>query len=205
MKLIFATHNVGKIKEMQAILAGLDIEILSADEAGVHEDVVEDGQTFAENAAKKARFVNSRTGVWAVADDSGICIDALGGEPGIHSARWAGENITAETLILKTLDRMNDVPVKERGAQFVSTLVLIAPDGREWVFEGKVPGFIAEEPRGTPRPKLPYDVVFIPEGYTSTFAEMSDEEKNSLSHRGLAFRKLREFLLTADLRGPDAD
>lgn len=196
MKLIFATHNVGKVKEMRAMLAGLDIEVMSADEAGVTEDVVEDGQTFTENAAKKARFVVERTGEWVVADDSGICIDALHGSPGIHSARWAGENVTAETLIQKILERLDGVSFEKRGAQFVSTLVLVAPNGQEWVFEGKVSGFIAEEPRGTPRPKLPYDVVFIPEGHTHTFAQMSDEEKNSLSHRGLAFRKLREFLIS---------
>lgn len=116
MKLIFATHNVGKAKEMRAMLASLDIEVVSADEVGIHDDVVEDGQTFAENAAKKARFVAERTGEWVVADDSGICIDALGGEPGVYSARWAGENITAETLIQKTLERLDGVSFEKRGA-----------------------------------------------------------------------------------------
>ncbi len=193
MKLIFATHNAGKVKEMRAMLDGLDIEVLSADEAGITEDVVEGGKTFKENAIKKARFVVSKS-EWAVADDSGICIDALGGEPGVYSARWAGENVSAETLIARTLERLSNAPEEKRQACFVSTLVLCAPDARGWVFEGEARGLISTEPRGTPRPKLPYDVIFIPDGYNRTFAQMSDEEKNSLSHRGLAFRKLREFL-----------
>lgn len=196
MKLIFATHNVGKVKEMRALLADLDIEIMSADEARVHEDVVEDGKTFEENAAKKARFVVERTGEWAVADDSGICIESLGGAPGIYAARWAGEGVSEEKMIAHTLEAMRGVPEGQRQAWFESALILVAPDSREWSFNGKVNGYIASEPRGKLRPKLPYDQVFIPKGHERTFAEMSDEEKNSLSHRGLAFQKLREFLIS---------
>lgn len=195
MKLVFATHNPGKVIEMRAMLAGPAIEVVSAEEAGVTEDVVEDGATFEENAAKKARFVTERTGEWAVSDDSGICIASLGGAPGVHSARWAGEGASGEALVAKTLESMRGVPADQRGAWFESALVLTAPDGRSWAFTGRVSGGIASSPRGTPRPKLPYDVLFIPEGHERTFAEMSDEEKNSLSHRGLAFQKLREFLL----------
>lgn len=194
MKLIFATHNPGKVIEMRAMLAGLPIDVVSADEAGVTEDVIEDGATFEENAAKKARFVTARTGEWAVADDSGICIDALGGAPGVYSARWAGEGASGEALVQKTLNSMREIPTNKRGAWFESALVLTAPDGESRTFTGRVYGRIPEEPRGTPRPKLPYDVIFIPEGHEQTFAEMSDEEKNSLSHRGLAFQKLRSFL-----------
>ncbi len=193
-KLVFATRNPGKVKEMHAILKGLDVEILSMEEAGVPDDIIEDGDTFEENARKKAEFVSSKTGEWSLGEDSGICIEALNGAPGIHSARFAGENATGDDLINLTLSKIQGV--KDRHAWFETALVLIAPDKRSWVFNGRVNGTISEIPRGMQRPKLPYDVIFVPEGYTKTFAEMSDEEKNSLSHRGRAFAKLREFLKT---------
>jgi XTP/dITP diphosphohydrolase len=196
MRLVFATHNPGKIPEMQAILAGLKLEVCSADDAGVHEDVMEDGATFAENALKKARFVSQQSGEWAVADDSGLCIQALNGEPGVFSARWAGEGASSETLVVFTLKQLENVPEGKRQAWFESCAALVAPDGREWTFGGKISGTIPLNPRGKPRPKLPYDTIFIPDGHARTFAEMSDAEKNSLSHRGEAFRKLREFLST---------
>lgn len=194
MKLIFATHNVGKVREMRALLAGLPVEALSADEAGVRDDVVEDGATFEENAMKKARHAAKRTDQWAVADDSGICIDAFNGAPGVHTARWAGEGASSETLVQHTLRQLANVPEGQRRAHFQSTLVLVDPDGRTWTFTGVVYGRIPLEPRGALREKLPYDRIFIPDGYDRTFAEMPDKEKNSLSHRGLAFQKLREFL-----------
>ncbi len=194
MRLVFATHNPGKIPEMHAILAGLPLDVCSADDAGVHEDVVEDGKTFAENALKKARFVAKQSGEWAVADDSGLCINALDGKPGVYSARWAGEHATGETLVRRTLEELQNVPDGKRQAWFASCAALVAPDGREWTFGGKITGCIPLAPRGTPRPKLPYDVIFIPDGHNRTFAEMTDVEKNSLSHRGKAFSELREFL-----------
>ncbi len=195
MKLIFATHNQGKLKEMRALLAGLAFEVLSADEAGVTEDVIEDGTTFEENSLKKARFVSEKTGEWVAADDSGICIDVLGGAPGVFSARWAGEGGSDDALVSKTLLMMKDVPEEKRDAHFETVATLIDPSGKHWAFKGIVLGHIASAPRGVPRPKLPYDMVFIPEGHDRTFAEMSDEEKNGLSHRGRAFRTLRDFLL----------
>lgn len=196
MKLIFATHNQGKVKEMRMMLADLDVEVVSQEEAGVIEEVVEDGKTFEENALKKARLVAERTAQWVVADDSGICIDALGGAPGIHSARWGGQGKSDEEVVQFTLAQMKDVAYDKRGAVFVSTLALVALDGRHWIFLGEVRGRIADEPRGTPRPHLPYDRLFLPEGHTRTFAEMSDAEKNSMSHRGRAFTQLKEFLKT---------
>ena len=207
MKLVFATHNSGKLVEMRSLLSDLPIEVLSADEAGVTEDVVEDGATFEDNARKKARFVHERTtpnpslerrgdDLWAVADDSGCCIEALDGRPGVLSARWAGEGATDQTLVEHTLNEMKDVPEGKRQAWFQTALCLVAPNGREWMFEGRINGRIAVEPRGTPRPKLPYDAIFIPEGHDRTFAEMSLEEKNSMSHRGQAFQQLREFFKT---------
>lgn len=199
MKLIFATHNVGKVKEMRALLEGLPVEVVSADEAGVREDVLEDGVTFQENALKKARFMAEHTREWAVADDSGVCIGALDGKPGVHSARWAGEGAADEVIVDYTLTAMKHIPEGKREAWFASAVALVAPDGCEWTFVGKVDGRIATQPRGINRPKLPYDLIFIPDGHDRTFAEMSDAEKNSMSHRGLAFQKLRKFLQTTNL------
>jgi len=196
MKLIFATHNQGKVKEMRAMLEGLNVEMVSQDEAGVSEDMVEDGKTFEENALKKAWFVAKRTGQWVIADDSGICIDALEGAPGVYSARWGGVGKSDEEVVQFTLAKMKNVTDNKRGAVFVSVVALVAPEARQWIFVGEVRGHIATESRGTPRPHLPYDLVFVPEGYTRTFAEMSDTEKNRLSHRGRALAKLKEFLIT---------
>lgn len=197
MQLIFATHNPGKVVEMRAILAGLPVDVLSAEEAGVHEDVLEDGVTFAENALKKARYVSQRTGQWAVADDSGLSIDVLDGAPGVFSARWAGENASGEELVSHTLKELAGVPEHRRTAWFETAAALVSPDGQEWTFSGRVEGLIPLTPRGTPRERLPYDVIFIPEGYSKTFAEMTDAEKNGMSHRGAAFLQLKAFVAQA--------
>lgn len=170
-------------------MADLPIEIISAEEAGVRDDPVENGATFADNAEKKARFVAERTDEWAMADDSGICIDALDGRPGVHSARWTSDHVGV------TLNALKDVVASGRNARFVSAAALVAPDGRNWIFGGETKGSIAFSPRGIPRPTLPYDVIFIPDGYDRTYAEMSEEEKNSLSHRGKAFIQLKSFIL----------
>ena len=191
MKLIFATHNPGKIKEMQEMLAGLDIDVLSADEAGVTEDSIEDGLTFEENALKKACFVCAKSGECAVADDSGICLDALNGAPGIYTARWAGEG---NDLVDFTFSQIKDVSEENLGATFRCAVALVMPDGQEFVFEGSSPGRVIKERRGPKVPKLPYDQIFIPEGHEQTFSEMPREEKHKLSHRGQAFAKLKEFL-----------
>jgi XTP/dITP diphosphohydrolase len=196
MKLIFATHNEGKIREMRKILADLPWEILSAKEAGIEEEPVEDGETFADNALLKAKFVADRSGEWTVADDSGLCVEALGGAPGVFSARWAGENATGEEKANKALKELGSLPDEKRGAYFESSVALVSPAGEHWIFTGRAPGKITTERREKIlRPHLPYDAIFIPEGFTTTFGEMTDEEKNALSHRGQAFRQLKEFLL----------
>ncbi|HTW96178.1 MAG TPA: RdgB/HAM1 family non-canonical purine NTP pyrophosphatase [Candidatus Methylomirabilis sp.] len=200
MKLVFATHNQGKIKEMKKILAGLPWEILSASEAGVTEEPVEDGATFADNALLKAKFVADKVHEWTVADDSGLCVEALNGAPGVFSARWAGENATGEEKAEKVLRELGDTPEENRGAYFESSVALVAPDGRHWIFTGRVQGKITSERREKiKRPHLPYDAIFIPDNYEKTFGEMTDEEKNALSHRGQAFRKLKDFLLSLKL------
>ena len=204
-RLIFATHNSGKLTEMKSLLSDLPIEILSADEAGVHEDPIEDGVTFEENALKKARFVAEKTGQWAVADDSGICIDALGGRPGVFTARWAGENAGDEGLVRHTLAQLKEIPEGARGASFHSVAALVSPAGEERTFDGVVAGQVVMTPRGSARPKLPYDVLFVPTGFDRTFAEMSAEQKNALSHRGVAFQKLKVFLSSGWLGTKETD
>jgi XTP/dITP diphosphohydrolase len=194
MKIIFATHNPGKIKEMREILKGLDVEIVSADDAGVTEEIVEDGKTFEENALKMAKFVAEKTGEWVMADDSGICIDALGGEPGVCSARYAGDGVRGEDLVKFILGKIAHVPEENRTATFTTVVALVAPTGDHWFFEGKIFGRLADLPRGAGRDHLPYDTIFLPEGESRTFAEMTDVEKNKVSHRGQAFRKLKNFL-----------
>jgi len=194
MKLIFSTHNQGKIKEMREILTGLPWEILSAEEAGVFEDVMEDGETLAENSLKKARFIVEKTGEWGVADDSGFFIDALDGRPGIYASRWLGEGLKDEEKARLTLKKIEEIPEGQRGGYFESVVALVSPQKEEFLFSGKVLGQVAKELRGQGRTNLPYDLIFIPNGFAETFAEMSDQQKNNLSHRGLAFKKLQEFL-----------
>ncbi len=194
MKIVFATHNPGKVQEMRDLLSDMSIEVMSADEAGVKEDVVEDGKTFEENARKKAQFVAKKTGMWAVADDSGVCIRALDGAPGVRSARWAGEGAGDEGIVRYTLAQLKDVPEGKRDAWFETALVLVSPDGKEQVFHGKMEGKITTESHGAPRTKLPYDAIFMPRGEKRTCAEMSLTEKNAISHRGRAFQELKKFL-----------
>lgn len=196
MKLVFATHNAGKIREMKNILAGLDLEIVSAVDAGVLEEPVEDGATFADNALIKARYTAEKTGEWTVADDSGLCVEFLNGAPGVFSARWAGEGASGEEKANKVLRELSKAPLEKRKAYFESALVLVSPLGEHWIFSGRIHGHITTEKREAfSRPNLPYDVILAPDGYEKTFGEMTDEEKNALSHRGKAFRDLKDFLL----------
>lgn len=194
MKLIFATHNEGKIREMKKILAGLNLEILSAKEAGVMEEPVEDGATFADNALIKAKYVFERTKEWTVADDSGLCVEALNGAPGLVSARWAGESATGEEKADKIINELRDLPVEKRGAYFETALVAINPDGERINFSARIYGKIIKERRGDMHHyRLPYDAIFIPDGWDKTFAEVTDEEKNAVSQRGQAFRELKDY------------
>ncbi len=193
---------------MRKIMSDLDVEILSADEAGITEDIIEDGLTFEENALIKAKYVMEKVRqssaaqtseeTWAFADDSGVCIKALGCAPGIFSARWArkrGEDShNGEVTSTHTLEVMKHIPKVHRGAWMESACALVSPAGRYWVFTGKVYGSFTEKPRGVLNPRMPYDVIFEPEGYNITFAEMTADQKNSLSHRGKAFEELKKFL-----------
>jgi non-canonical purine NTP pyrophosphatase (RdgB/HAM1 family) len=193
-ELIAATQNPGKLQELLALLSTLGISVQSAKDAGVTEDVVEDADTFEGNALKKARFVAKVTGKPALADDSGIEIDALDGRPGVLTARWAGEDGSDENLIRHTLAQLEGVPEGERTATFVTVAALVLPNGEEHTFRGEVKGRIPLEPIGVNRPKLPYDLIFAPEGHDRTFAQMSDEEKNAMSHRARALEKFVQHI-----------
>ena len=194
-RIVIATQNDGKVNEIKQIFQGVKgVTVVSAKEAGVIEDVIEDGKTFAANALKKAVFVAKRTGQWAMADDSGICVDALGGEPGVSSARWAGENAPGNRWVELLLSKLQGVPEEKRTAHFETMAVLINPQNEAFFFRGIVRGRILVEPRGQAHPRLPYDIVFVPDGETRTFSEMSDDEKNAISHRGRAFAQLKEFI-----------
>jgi len=194
MKLVFATHNKGKLLEMKQILGDIGIVVLSAEEAGVHDEPVEDGATFEINALKKALETGKATHEWAVADDSGLCIKALGGEPGVFSKRWAGEGADDAKIIEYTFQKIKNIPEGEREAWFESAVALVSPSGDYWLFNGIVSGKLSQSPRGRHLPGLPYDVFFIPEGEERTFGEMTGAEKNALSHRGRAFQELKQFL-----------
>ena len=188
MKLIIASNNKHKIYEIKTILGGKFSEILSIREAGIDHETVEDGTTFMENALKKAREIAEISGCAALADDSGICAHALGDAPGIFSARFAGNHGDDEAnnqLLLKKLEDKTD-----KGAHYTCAMALVYPDGKELTAEGYMYGKITDIPRGDRG--FGYDPIFIADGEERTVAEMTDEEKNAISHRGMALRLLLE-------------
>lgn len=186
---MLATHNQGKLAELRAILASVAAphEIVSADDLGVP-DVVEDGLTFAENALLKARAVAEHTGLIALADDSGLAVDVLGGAPGIFSARWAGHHGDDDANIDLLLAQLSDIPPEHRQAAFVCAAAMVTPAGQETVEHGHLRGTLLTARKGTGG--FGYDPVLRPDGYEISTAEMSADEKNEISHRGLAFRAL---------------
>lgn len=191
---VLATHNEGKKRELLAILGpvlGTDTVVLTAAEAGLG-DVAETGVTFAENALIKARAAAAATGRTAIADDSGISVDVLGGAPGIFSARWAGRHGDDRANLELLLAQLSDIDDEHRGAQFRCAAAAVTADGREFTAEGVMPGRLATAPAG--QNGFGYDPIFLPEGSTSTAAQMSPEEKNSRSHRRFAFDSLAAIL-----------
>jgi len=189
MKLIFATHNNHKLKEISALL-GENIQLISLDDLNIASEIPEDFTTLEENAMAKARYINKITGMDVFADDTGLEINALGGAPGVFSARFAGEEKDFDRNIDKVLEMMKNTD--DRRAAFRTVIALIK-NGREYLFEGRVNGTILRERRG--KEGFGYDPVFLPDGYMRTFAEMTLEEKNLISHRAEAFKKLKDFLL----------
>lgn len=190
---VVATRNRKKVEEIQRILVGADIVLHSMDEFPDCPEVVEDGDTFEANALKKAREVSACTGLAAFADDSGLVVYSLRGEPGVHSARYAGENATDHDNLSRLLRELSDISPENRGAAFVCVIAFVSPDGVEQTFHGRVEGTIGLSPRGSSG--FGYDPVFYPEGHDRTFAEMNAGEKDSMSHRGRALEKLRDYLM----------
>lgn len=191
MRLVLATGNAGKVRELQQALGPLGVSVIAMSELGV-ESVEEVGETFLDNARLKAHHVARATGEWALGEDSGLEVDALDGAPGVYSARFAGEGADDASRIAKLLARLEGIPREQRGAQFRSVMVLAGPDGREWVAEGICRGHIVTAPQGTMG--FGYDPVFVPLGHTRTFAQMTVEEKGRLSHRGQALRRLLDVV-----------
>jgi len=190
MRAVLATRNAHKLIEMRRILeeAGLSIELVGTDEFPDLTDVAETGSTFAANALLKAREVCAETGLPAIADDSGLGVDALNGMPGIFSARWSGAHGDDLANLNLLLGQVSDVPDARRGAAFFCAAAIALPDGTERVVEGRLDGTLIREPRG--ENGFGYDPIFVPIGESRTTAEMSAEEKDAISHRGRAMRAL---------------
>lgn len=191
-RIIFATGNEGKMREVRLILADLGMEVISMKEAGATCDIEENGSTFAENAAIKARAVWEQTGDIVLADDSGLVVDYLGGEPGIYSARYMGEDTSYEIKNQVIIDRMAGAKEEERTARFVSAIAAVLPDGTVLHTEGTVEGLIAHAPAGSGG--FGYDPIFYLPEYKMTSAEIPIEKKNEISHRGKALEAMKEKL-----------
>ncbi len=193
-RLIVATRNTGKLIELRRILeAGrVPVDVSDLDEFPGMPEVAETGLTFTENALLKARAVAAFTGLPAVADDSGLCVDALNGMPGVLSARWAGRHGDDAANLELVLDQMADIPAGHRGAHFACAAALVLPTGAEHVTEGVVDGALTTAPRGTNG--FGYDPIFVPEGAEFTTAEMKPADKDKISHRGRALRALAPII-----------
>jgi len=190
MKYALATANPGKIKEMQEILVGQDIELVTRDSLGIDVEIEETGTTFIENSTIKAKAICELSRMPSIADDSGLIVSALGGEPGVYASSYGGESLTAQercNFLLKKMENM-----EQRQAKFVCTIVCVFPDGDLISATGECSGAIATEPSGSGG--FGYDPVFIPDGYNKTMAELISSEKNLISHRGKALQSFAQKL-----------
>jgi XTP/dITP diphosphohydrolase len=191
-KLVVATHNRDKFVELKRELESLPLELLAAFEFAGIPEVIEDGKSLEENSLKKAMEISAFTGLPTLADDTGLFVESLNGQPGIYAARFAGEKCTYQDNVRKLLEVMKDVETSKRQAAFRTIITLYFPHQSPQVFEGRVGGFITPEARGE-RP-FGYDPIFQPEDGKKVFAEMTLEEKNAVSHRGRAVQKAKVFL-----------
>ena len=193
-RIVLATRNAHKVSELQRILsaAGLAVDLVGLEDFPGAPEVAETESSFAGNALLKARAIADFTGLPAIADDSGLCVDALNGMPGIYSARWAGRHGDDRANLELVLGQMADVPDTRRGAQFVCAAAWVVPGQSEHVIEGVLEGSLARAPRGSHG--FGYDPIFVPRGYVLTTAELRPEEKDAISHRGQAFRSLAQFM-----------
>jgi XTP/dITP diphosphohydrolase len=190
--MIAATRNEGKVREIRRALKGLGLRIHALSGFPDVPEIEEDGKSFTENALKKARFYSKHFGKLTMADDSGLEVDILKGLPGIYSARYAGERASGQENNQKLLREMEGVPISRRGARFRCSIAVVSPDGREAIAEGSCKGKVGFEGKG--RRGFGYDPLFILPQYGRTMAELSLEEKNRISHRGKALRKLRKII-----------
>lgn len=188
-RIIFATGNAGKMREVRLILGDLGCEILSMKEAGADLEIVEDGTTFAENAEIKAKAVWDCTGDIVLADDSGLVVDYIGGEPGVYSARYMGEDTSYEIKNRNLIERLADAPQKERTARFVCNIAAVMPDGQVLHTEATMEGVIAYEPAGSGG--FGYDPILLIPEYGVTSAELTIDQKNRISHRGKALEAMK--------------
>ena len=197
-KLLLATRNQGKIVEFRRILDAIApgaIELVGLDQFPDLHDVDETGSTFEENALLKAREMSEATGLPAIADDSGLCVDALNGDPGIYSARWAGGHGDDKANLEKVLEQLKDIPDEERSAYFICVAALYLPNGTTHCEEGRFHGWIRRSPEG--ENGFGYDPIFQPDGLDITSAQMSSEDKDAMSHRGKALRAIAPYVLAA--------
>ncbi|MFP4698591.1 MAG: XTP/dITP diphosphatase [Eubacteriales bacterium] len=188
-KIIFATKNKGKIKEIRMIFEDDNIKVVSMEEAGINIDVVEDGTTFEENAIKKAKEIMEYSKTIVMADDSGLEVDYMNKAPGIYSARFGGEDTSYTIKNQMILDRLKDIPYEKRTARFVCVIATVFPDGKIITTKGTIEGYIAQKPNGDNG--FGYDPIFYVPEYNCTTGEMSPELKNKISHRGKALRAMK--------------
>ena len=192
MDIVFASNNQGKVREVRAMLEGSDIRIHSLADLELHIDVVEDGHSFIENALIKASTIAGLLKRPVLADDSGLEVDALGGAPGVYSARYGGPGLKDEERLQLLLDEMKDVPDAKRTARFVCVMALVDPDGTNLTARGTVEGSIIREAQGNGG--FGYDPAFLPRGYQDTFGILPAETKNRISHRSMALLKMKKLL-----------
>jgi XTP/dITP diphosphohydrolase len=197
VKLLIATQNRGKVREYQELLAGLPLELTYPVQEGLHIEVAETGESFSENAKLKAAAYAQASGLLTLADDSGLEVDALGGEPGIRSARYAGSGATDEDRYRLLLEKLQGVPCRERTARFRCVTVVATPQGQIHIAEGTCEGVIALEPRG--RYGFGYDPVFYLPEHGMTMSQLPPETKNRISHRARAAHKVRKMLVGGGL------
>jgi non-canonical purine NTP pyrophosphatase, rdgB/HAM1 family len=195
-KIVFATTNEGKVKEIKEILGDFPIEVVSMKEMGITADIEENGTTFEENSLIKARALAKLTGLPALADDSGLEVDYLNGEPGIYSARYLGRDTDYDYKNNYIIDKLSGAKGEDRSARFVCVISLVLPDGREFVERGVVEGLIGYEQKG--ENGFGYDPIFYLPEYGKTSAELPPEEKNRISHRGKALTAMKKLIVTLD-------
>lgn len=192
-KIIFATGNKDKLREIKEILSDCDVDIRSMKEAGINVDIVEDGKTFEDNALIKARAIAAHTDAIVLADDSGLEIDYLNKEPGVYSARYMGEDTSYDIKNNNLIERLDGVPKEKRTARFVCAIAAVLPDGKELVTRQTMEGYIGWEIAGVNG--FGYDPIFYLDEYGCSSAELTPQQKNAISHRGKALRAMREMLV----------